>query len=233
MTTPPTPVRGPLRGVLFDRDDTLARTDPGVYREAALWAADRFGLDARETGRRMAAQWTAQAEAWWHLRSDEDEVAFWEGYRAELGRELGLTDDQARDLMAAYPYERFMKPVEDAREVLEALRARGLKVGVLSNTLPSIGRTLDALGLADLVDVAIATCTVGVHKPEPGAFTFALDAFGLPAPAVLFVDDRPENVEAARALGLRAALIDLDGRVPGALHRLSDVLALVGDSVEG
>lgn len=232
MTTPP-PGTSPLRAVLFDRDDTLARTDPGVYREAAAWAASRFGLDAREAGRRMAEGWAAQAEAWWHLRSDEDEAAFWDTYRRDLGGVLGLSGEQARELMAAYPYERFMKPVEDARAVLEALRARGLKVGVLSNTLPSIGRTLGALGLSDLVDVAIATCTVGVHKPEPGAFTFALDALGLPAPSVLFVDDRPENVEAARALGLQAVLIDLDGQVPGALHRLWDVLGLVGDSVEG
>lgn len=232
MTSLPSGTR-PLRAVLFDRDDTLARTDPGVYREAALWAASRFGLDAREAGRRMAEGWAAHAEAWWHLRSDEDEVAFWETYRADLGRALGLTDGQARDLMTAYPYERFMKPVEDARTVLETLRARGLKIGVLSNTLPSIGRTLEALGLSDLVDVAVATCTVGVHKPEPGAFEFALDALGVPAPSVLFVDDRPENVEAARALGLQAALIDLDGRVPGALHRLSDVLGLVASSVEG
>ncbi|WP_027460526.1 HAD-IA family hydrolase [Deinococcus murrayi] len=233
MVTPDDRPQVPLRGVLFDRDDTLARTDRGVYREAAAWAAARFGLEAGEAGRRMAATWAAHAEGWWHLRSEEDEAAFWEGYRAELGRTLGLTDAQAGELLAAYPYERFMKPVEDARLVLETLRAWGLKVGVLSNTLPSIGRTLDALGLADLVDVAIATCTVGVHKPEPGAFSFALDALGLEAAEVLFVDDRPENVAAARALGLRAALIDLEGREPGALHRLSDVLGLVQASVEG
>ncbi|WP_369689459.1 hypothetical protein [Deinococcus aerius] len=37
---------GRLLAVLFDRDDTLAYADPGVYREAALWASERFGVDS-------------------------------------------------------------------------------------------------------------------------------------------------------------------------------------------
>ena len=75
-------------------------------------------------------------------------------------------------LMDRWPYEAYMKPVPNAREVLGTLRERGLKVGVLSNTLPSIDRTLRFVGLDDLVDVAVATCSVGVHKPDPGATNF-------------------------------------------------------------
>ncbi|EYB67691.1 HAD family hydrolase [Deinococcus phoenicis] len=220
-----------LRAVLFDRDDTLASTDQGVYREAAQWLAGRFGLDAAEAGRALAAQWQEQASAWWHLRTHEDEAAFWARYGEALSARLGLDAAEIPHLLAAFPYERYMKPVAGARDVLTELRARGLKIGVLSNTLPSIDRTLEALGLADLVDVAVATCTVGVHKPEPGAFYFALERLGLPAEAVLFVDDKAENVEAARALGLRAVRIDLHGQAADAIHDLRAVLALVGEPV--
>ncbi len=216
----------PLRAVLFDRDDTIAWTDPSVYREAALWAAGHFGLDPRAVGRALQAQWEERAFGWWHLRSEEDEAQFWTEYGLELVERLGLPPSAAPDLMAAFPYERYMKPVEGARDVLGELRNRGLKIGVLSNTLPSIGRTLSAVGLDDLVDVALATCTLGVHKPEAQAFLLAADALGVRPDEVLFIDDKAENVAGARAVGMRAELIDLRGQTPGALHDLRAVLPL-------
>ncbi|GAA0521393.1 HAD family phosphatase [Deinococcus depolymerans] len=217
----------PLRAVLFDRDDTIAYTDPGVYREAALWAAQTFGLDPREVGAGMQAQWQERAFTWWHLRTQAQEDAFWQEYSLELADRLNLTHAQAAQLSDRYPYEAFMKPVPAARAVLTELRGRGLRLGVLSNTLPSIDRTLAFLGLHDLIDVAVATCTVGIHKPEPGAYRHALGALGLDAPEVLFIDDKQENVDAALALGMHAALIDLSGETPDALHDLGDVLGLV------
>ncbi|MFC4425496.1 HAD family hydrolase [Deinococcus navajonensis] len=215
-----------LRAVLFDRDDTIAYTDPTVYEEAAGWIAARFGVGPREAGRALEEQWKERALTWWDLRTHEEEEAFWAAYGQELAGRLGLPESAAAELMAAYPYERYMKPVAEAREVLEALRAAGLRIGVLSNTLPSIDRTLEAVGLADLVDAAIATCLIGTHKPDPGAYHHALDALGVVAAETLFVDDKAENVMAAQALGMQGALIDLQGQAPEALHRLRDVLAL-------
>jgi putative hydrolase of the HAD superfamily len=216
----------PLRAVLFDRDDTLAWTDPSVYREAAMWAGGHFGLDPATVGQALRAQWEERAFGWWHLRSTEDETRFWDDYGQELVGRLGLPASAAADLMAAFPYERYMKPVDGARDVLTELRGRGLKIGVLSNTLPSIGRTLSAVGLDDLVDVALATCTLGVHKPEAQAFLLAADALGVAPGEVLFIDDKAENVEGARAVGMRAELIDIQGQTPGALSDLHAVLPL-------
>lgn len=216
-----------LRAVLFDRDDTIAYTDPQVYREAAAWAAGRFGLDAQVVGEALAAQWQERALSWWDLRTHEEEADFWMTYGLELTGRLGLPEAAALELMETYPYERYMKPVSGAREVLAELRTRGLRIGVLSNTLPSIDRTLEALDLHDLVDVAVATCVIGTHKPDAGAYAHALEALGVLPQEVLFVDDRIENVDAARQLGMKAALIDLRGRDPQAIHDLRDVLDLV------
>lgn len=225
--TRPSPASSPIKAVLFDRDDTLVTTDPGVYREAAVWASRQFGLDARTVGTRMAQLWQERGMNWWHLRTHDDEAAFWAEYGAELAARLGLEAGHAQALMDAYPYERFMKVVPNARAVLTELRGRGLKIGVLSNTLPSIDRTLEEVGLNDLVDVAVATCLIGVHKPEAGAFHYAVEALGVQPGEVLFVDDRPENVAAAGALGLRAVLIDLTGENPDAIHDLGTVLELL------
>lgn len=221
------------QAVLFDRDGTIAYTDEGVYREAAQWAARQFGKDAHEMGAALRAQWEARAFRWWHLRSREDEAAFWADYGRELAGRMGIDEARAPEIMAAYPYWRYMKPAPQAREVLSELKARGLKVGVLSNTLPSVLETLEEIGVGDLVDQAVASCLVGVHKPEAEAFLYAARALDVAPDAVLFVDDLPENVEAARQLGMGALLIDLSGRNPDAIHRLSQVLgALSGAAAE-
>ncbi len=107
------------------------------------------------------------------------------------------------------------------------MRARGLRVGVLSNTFPSIDRTLRHTGLAELVDVALATCTLGVHKPDPRAFTLAAEALGLPPAAILFLDDLPENVDAAHRVGMAAERVTVHRAEPGAVHDLRDVLTLI------
>ena len=216
-----------LRAVLFDRDGTVAVTDGSVYREAAEWLAARTGLDAHVTLQALTEQWRAHAEGWREVRGEDGEARFWAAYMETLSRRLGLGEEDAQALLDTFPYERYLRAAPGAREVLSALQARGLRIGVLSNTFPSILRTLEAVELADLVDVAVASCTVGVHKPEAGAYRYALERLGLPARAVLFVDDLPENVEAARALGMPAVQIDLNGAVEEAVHSLQELLALL------
>jgi putative hydrolase of the HAD superfamily len=229
--TPPVSSRTPsqIRGVLFDRDETIAYTDPGVYRQAAAWAAGHFGLDVKTVGQALQAQWAAQEDpaqqgGWWGLRTAADEDAYWERYGHELAARMGVPAGQIGVMLSEWPYQRYMKPVAGAREVLGELRSRGVRVGVLSNTLPSIAATLEAMNLADVVDVAIASCTLGVHKPEVEAFVQAAALMELPLEAVLFIDDKLENVEAARRAGMQAELIDLKGEQPGAIHTLSAVL---------
>ncbi|GGQ99231.1 HAD family hydrolase [Deinococcus ruber] len=217
---------GRVKGVLFDRDETIAYTDPGVYREAAVWAAERFGLEPGAVGAALKAQWAA-SEGWWHLRTEADEELFWQSYGQELAGRFGVPPEHIGPMLTEWPYQRYMKPVPSARDVLSALKARGLKVGVLSNTMPSIGITLEAVELHDLIDVAIATCTLGVHKPQPEAFTLAAELMELAPSELLFVDDKQENVDAARSVGMQAVLIDLRGQHPEAIHDLRAVLELV------
>lgn len=224
MTQATTPSAAALHAVLFDRDDTLSLNDEGVYRQAALWVAAHFGLDPREAAEHMRAQWDAVVHSWRDLRTLQDEEDFWRAYAAQLAERLGLAREDGLALLREWPYERFMVPAPGARALLQALRERGLRIGVLSNTLPNVAVTLQAIGLADLVDVALSSCALGVHKPDPGAFRLAAERLGVPPQAVLFVDDRLENVEAARAVGMRALLIDHAGQLPEAIHTLAAVL---------
>lgn len=219
----------PLRAVLFDRDDTLSLNDAGVYRQAALWLHERQGLDPRAALGAMQAQWTSVVGKWEHLRTLDDEAAFWDAYARELAGRLGAPGEVGLDIVREWPYERFLLPAPNVREVLGGLRALGLRIGVLSNTLPNVGVTLRAIGVDDLVDVALASCTLGVSKPHADAFVLAARELGVRPDEVLFVDDKQENVDAARAVGMHALLIDHTGGRADAVHDLGAVLAHARD----
>jgi putative hydrolase of the HAD superfamily len=99
----------------------------------------------------------------------------------------------------------------DAGDTLRALRWRGLKIGLLSNT--HWPRTfhehfLARDGLADLIDVRLYTSELHVMKPHPEAFRAALDALSVRDPArAVFVGDRPfDDIFGAKQSGLRAVL---------------------------
>jgi putative hydrolase of the HAD superfamily len=60
------------------------------------------------------------------------------------------------------------------------------------------------LGYGQLLDGAFYSYELGVAKPDPAYFTTILDRLDVPGGQVLFVDDRLDNVESARSIGLRA-----------------------------
>ncbi len=213
-----------IRALLLDRDDTISISDPTVYVEAARWLVQRYQQDPEEVLRVMQRHWADHFGTWWDLRTLEDERAFWQHYSEGLAERLGLDPQAGEELMARYPYTAFLKPVPGLRDLLISLRARGLKIGILSNTLPNIMPSLEALGIADLVDTALSSCALGVHKPAPEVFVLAAAQLGLPHQDILFIDDKQENVDAARSVGMVAHRINLHQREEGTLHEIGEVL---------
>src|SRR5947209_13197617 len=94
--------------------------------------------------------------------------------------------------------------------LLETLRARGLKVGLVSNALDSpdlLHRDLEQLGVAERLDVAVFSSEVGWRKPHPVIFERALEALGVEPSATLFVGDTlATDVAGAAALGMHTCL---------------------------
>lgn len=110
-------------------------------------------------------------------------------------------------------------------ELISELRATGLRVALATNQQQHRARYMTAeLGYLDRFDHLLYSCRLGHAKPTPGYFVAALDVLGVPAHRVLFVDDHPENVDAARRCGLHAETFHLcEG-----IDRLRDVLASYG-----
>jgi putative hydrolase of the HAD superfamily len=101
----------------------------------------------------------------------------------------------------------------DVLPALEALKARGLIVGAVSNWAWQLPELLDALGLGRFMDFVAVSARVGYDKPHPGIFEWALGQAGVPADTVLHVGDHLDaDVAGARGVGIDAVLVDRRGR---------------------
>jgi putative hydrolase of the HAD superfamily len=116
---------------------------------------------------------------------------------------------------------------------MAGLRARGIKIAIVSNCDEQGRGLLGWLGVTPLANALVLSCEVGAAKPSARIFGRALEALGVSARAALFVDDNP-GFCAAAALGIRTAQIvrgepgaDVPAGGTTVVRSLSDVEAML------
>ena len=113
----------------------------------------------------------------------ENEIAFWRLYFAELLRTQGITEQisaRADALFDAFWLKGGVVYPETV-PVLDWFAARGYRMGVISDTFPSLRLTLEAVGLDQYFDCFVCSDQVGVMKPEPLIYQTALNLLGVSA----------------------------------------------------
>ena len=197
--------------VLFDWGDTLIRF---AYDEALVEAGHRAGLNA--IGRddlpeveRVATHFRERYEPLFWAPGTVEELEYPGLVRRLLG-DFGIeVDDEelTRFLEAEHAaWDPARQIAANTPALLEALRGRGLKLGLVSNAFDPgwlLHRDLEQMGLAAQFDFAVFSSEVGKRKPHPEIFERALDALGVPAAETVFVGDRLyEDVRGAGELGM-------------------------------
>nr|WP_042396926.1 HAD-IA family hydrolase [Streptacidiphilus carbonis] len=91
-------------------------------------------------------------------------------------------------------------------DLLRRARAAGCTLVLVTNATTWLEQDLAALGIADLADHIVNSSLVGVAKPDPRIYRIAAERAAVPADRCLFVDDRQENIDAARAHGMTGLL---------------------------
>jgi putative hydrolase of the HAD superfamily len=217
-----------VRAVLFDVDFTIARPGPELGPEGYRRLGERFGLDL-DPSRYKQARERAVEGIRRHPELEHDEeiwVAFTERIIRGMGGEADSAYECAVAMTKAWEHAEHFELYEDAPPVLDELRAQGLKLGLVSNT----GRNLDEFIAHHRLDVdaALGSGAFGRTKPHPTIFRAVLERLGVePAEAAMVGDSPEDDVEGARAAGIRAAfLLDRDDRYPELDDRLPDLYAL-------
>ena len=217
------------RAVLFDVDFTLAKPGPTLGPEGYRLAGERHGVFL-DPIRYHTARVAAVEDLEHHPELDHDEE-IWVRFTEDIVRGMGgkgpAVGDIALEIVRGWEHAHNFELYEDALPVLATLRGHGLRLGLVSNT----SRDLDAfIRHFELdVDAWISSGAHGKVKPSPTIFRAALELLEVEAEASVMVGDSlGDDIEGACAVGMRAFLVDREGRFPGRDGTLRDLLALPG-----
>jgi HAD superfamily hydrolase (TIGR01509 family) len=224
-----------IQAVLFDFDLTLGRPvgDLSIAeRQARLYASLDLPYDAAAIQAAMEQRRAAVASGRLPgVERPQRRRDLLTGYRQTL-RLLGYQGDvvdMAQRLYHGYAALPF-QPYDDARPLLTTLRARGLRLGIVSNHTPAARPMMETL-FGDLIPASAITISgeVGVHKPRPSIFRRGAARVGVPPTRCAFVGDNLHvDAEAAVAAGYALGIwLDREGDAPAALpDRVRRVTAL-------
>jgi len=216
-----------LKAVLLDVDFTLFRPGPELGPEGYRRIGARHGLEldpARYDEARLAALDDLQHHP--ELAHDEE---LWIRFTEDIVRGMGGDDEGSHACATAVVrewerHENFFL-YDDTLPTLEVLRAHGLKLALVSNGQRDLEAFARHHGLD--VDVCVGSMRHGRVKPHRSIFEAALAAVDArPDEAAMVGDSYADDVEGARALGMRAILLDRDGLHEGEEDRIDTLLAL-------
>ena len=219
------------RAVLLDALGTLVELQPPAPRLRSLLAEEGFEVSEERAARGVGAEIAYYLGH--HLDGSDREAL--EDLRDRCARAMmdaldvsGLDHATARRaMMGALEF----RPFDDVVPGLRALRERGLTLVVVSNWDCSLPDWLGPPGLLELVDRVVTSAVVGAAKPDPRVFRRALELAAVDRAEVVHVGDSLDNdVEGARAVGIRAVLLQRDGARPPdveSVRSLSELPALL------
>ena len=178
-----------MKNVIFDFGNVLVQWHPEkVY-------AEHFGDEAR---------------AWWFLRHVCD--AAWRN-RIDAGESTAACIEELKAKQPEYAEaielyrsrwrEMLTDEVPGMREVINALRNRGHEIYGLTNwSMETFPAARERFGILQMIDRYVVSGAEGLVKPDARLFRVLLDRYHLQAEECVFVDDNPDNVAAANALGM-------------------------------
>jgi putative hydrolase of the HAD superfamily len=210
----------PFDAVFFDVGYTLVWFYPSV-EELVVRAWNDAGL--RVTVQQLQEAFTIvwertyrdAATAFFPATEEHDRQAWFQRER-EIMHLLGSDDERMLEAYAASYEAHFrsrgaIRLYDDALPVLAGLKARGFRLGIISNWSWNLIRRCQQVGIAEYFEVIMASAYAGCDKPNPTIFQMALEKMSVPASRAVHVGDRYDaDVVGARAAGMIPVLLDRD-----------------------
>ena len=204
-----------LKAVLFDVDFTLARPGPELGPEGYVRAGERHGLTL-DPSRYEEARDAALVDLRRHPELEHDDE-IWFRFTERIVRGMGGDADSAYacavEITRGWERHENFDLYDDVLETVAALRAAGLRIGLVSNSARDVREFARHHGLD--VDAGISSFHHGHTKPHASIFRAVLDLLGVePAKALMVGDTIADDIEGALAVGMQAILLDREGLRP-------------------
>jgi putative hydrolase of the HAD superfamily len=209
-----------IKAVFFDLYHTLVRYEPP--REEVVAAALReFGIEVSAAALHQPMlvadefMYDQIARLPLSARSREDLAELYTRHVEILLKEAGIKHDRrlAQDLLGRVRQTRLeLVLFDDVRPALDALKKRGLVLGLISNVEQDISPTLDKLGLNAWLGIVVTSQDTGAGKPRPEIFHHALRKAGVNAAEAIYIGDQYRvDILGAAGVGMKAILLDRSG----------------------
>ncbi|HEY2384410.1 MAG TPA: HAD-IA family hydrolase [Terriglobia bacterium] len=204
-----------FRAVLFDAAETLFTTR-GSVGEIYANVAQKYGSTVPSE--------VIQTSFREHFKgagplSPENQKEWWKDIVNAVFEEVGMIENFDHFFNEVYDTFRDSQGwmlFPETVEVLQELKDRHLKLGVISNFDSRIYTVMESLHVRHFFDAVVLSSETGFAKPDQEIFDAAIEAIGCPAAEILFVGDSLEDdVEAGSRAGLTTVLIDRTGRHAG------------------
>ena len=178
-----------MKNVIFDFGNVLVQWCPDrVYGEY-------FGDEAR-------AWWFFRhvIDLDWRQRNDAGEsqdkcIAELQAKHPEYAEAIALYRDRWREMLVG--------EVPGMRELIEELKIQRYEIYGLTNwSMETFPEAREHFGILQMIDRYVVSGAEGLVKPDPRLFQVLLDRYGLKAEECIFIDDNPDNVDAARQMGM-------------------------------
>jgi len=190
--------------IIFDYGQVLCRPQPPADRAAMADVLQMPAADFDATYWRFRLAYDA---------ADLDAAAYWNKVA-----QRPLVQDQI-DQLTEIDGRSWTHPDEVMTNWARQLRAAGMRTALLSNMPLPVRQHLDRAGWLPEFDYRLFSCDVHLTKPGLEIYQLCLRGLGASASDSLFLDDRPENVCAAEALGMHSILFTTPGELTSHLDR--------------
>ncbi len=130
------------------------------------------------------------------------EIDFWIAYAKSNGIKLPENWQEQLDQARL----KALKEIPGMVNLVKNLQKQGFQTALLSNVRLEQARVKSQLGFYKLFNPILLSYQTGIHKPHPQAYYQLLDELHVPADELLFVDNKPENIKGAQAVGIDAIL---------------------------
>ena len=202
-------VRRPARAVFFDIDFTLIQPGPAFQASGYRAFCARHGIDVDPAAFDRAV---AAAAALFDTGTGEYDAQLFIDFTRRIIEGMGgsgpAVESVAREIYDEWAACHHFFLYDDVAEVLGELHARGLKIGLISNSHRCMTSFQSHFELEGLFSAAVTSAEHGFMKPHPSIFETALrQAEAEPAESVMVGDSVAHDVEGARRLGMRAVLL--------------------------
>jgi len=225
-----------IKTIFFDAADTLFYIRRGLghtYAEVARkYGADPDPSDIKKAFSRAFK--SAPPLAFGNVSPEERkrlEKEWWRAIVESVYREIGMFDefdphfDELFEVFRGGAWTLF----PETADALSSLKGAGYTLGIISNFDSRVYDVMKELGIYEYFDVFVISSEAGHAKPSHGIFSMALERAGRESHEVLHVgDDLCNDFHGARALGIRALLLDREGEFEGVrgMDRISDLTAI-------